>query len=1413
MRKNFIFLAVLLVLISAMVFVACDDPGNSGNNPSNPTTDASAKLKEGMTLGEVKAVLYEAKNVTIEKRVNNVVEYSAKLSASGYSLSDSVKNTLESSFIEGNKLYRFYVNGDSVDCNVYDVTGYDLRFGADCAKIVKVYLEDLYAGMVENGFRIANNELSVTSVSDKGVVKVIVKDVDNTTLDVPQQYKDYKQLAATDTVLSYEDIDENSCKLTKVNVPLNSLVVEEKHNGKDVAEVDFEKKVVDVTIPNTVKSVRGLADDPKITFGGTKAEWNEIDLGAKFENAPYDVTCSDGEIKKGDKIEQTPDQPDQPEKPDQPDQPDKPDQPDNPDKPDNPDQPDKPDNPDKPDDPEYPGIKLPSDTTLSGLKAALQNVKSLTYESYDKSGKLEARMLASSKRLYVEFPQDKSWSAYLVENDVYYFFKALGKNVEYTVIDVKDFDVADFAAPKIKAALVEMYEKIGRYGMEIKDNSVIIENTYNDGDWSKVVFGNFDNTSAEIPYENYQNLKTNDTVLKFTDVDDTTCNTSLKVALNTLTIPSVFNDKTVVGVNFCYNVENVVMPNTVKSFSNLSEGSNINYKGTKEEWANVEYSYSNNKEPYNVTCTDAVIKKGDEKVMPTPTERTFTYNKYTSQMPSQWCDVTINDSTNQEFAKYFRSSLFEFNYKYDENGKIVPGGFAVEYSAATKLEDVTAKYAGQYGISANLTNGRAFAITLRDDLRWDDGTPIKAEDFVYSMQQQLSPKYLFDTAANYYYYGNLFVHNAEKYLKQGTGWFDARTTYGIYDESLDSKLVFAIGEGSTNTNYGNAQAYYFSAWGLPAGTTAEAAANYMVQDGGARTTVEAILALEGKTLAEIKADETMKATWEAVLGFWQTDPNEELDFFVTYYTYPEMDFSEVGYFVGDNEYELVIVLDNDTLNLLDENGDLTYEAANSFNDWPLVKRDLWERCEHSSGGVPYANSYGTSVETSASWGPYKLTDFKVNQTCTLSRNENWFGYGLKQYEGQYQTDTIVITKQDDWDTVWEAFQRGEFDGINLDLKIASDYRNSKRAIFKPETFTFSLNLQSKATSRTENRNNLLLNYKEFRNAISLALNRSDYCSVNAPTSEAALGLLNELYYYDVENGKTYRGSTQAKEAILNAYGATKNADGSWKVGTATYTDIDEALDATTGYNLTLARQLVDEAVSKAIAAGDYPQGEKVVLTYGIAEQTANTDRIKNWFQSAFDKMTEGTKLAGLVKIEYFIFSVSNWSEQFANGEYDLCFGAWGSAAFNPAYLLCETQISSDNRYAIGWDPTTVSVTVKATPDAKHEDGVYTYNLEQWRLILQGKEGCPVNFKNFPMDDQLAALGAVETAILQAYYSVPVFSRYSASLMGYKTDYISYEYNTFMGYGGIRYMSYNFDDAEWSAFVQSKGGELNYKFGK
>lgn len=798
---------------------------------------------------------------------------------------------------------------------------------------------------------------------------------------------------------------------------------------------------------------------------------------------------------------------------------------------------------------------------------------------------------------------------------------------------------------------------------------------------------------------------------------------------------------------------------------------------------------------------------GDENVTKPGTgwedPKMYTMREYTAQMPSQWCTILSSDNVNNTMESYFTSAFYEFNYKFDANGKIVPGAYTVEYSASTKLEDVTKKYAGKYGLAADAEKGQAFAMTLRNDLKWDDGTPIKAADFVYTMSQQLSPNYLFDTASNYYS-GNYVIHNAQNYVKQGQkGWFDNGNMNLAYSD-------LALGADGKYTLKGNectialkkplvwlrGDTLDFCVTDTPQYFDTEAYASLLAladENGDVAVTAESLALLTTVITAKAEWGETKENT----VGYMYVN-----------YEYPAMDFSEVGYFVGDNEYELVMVIDG-TLNPLDAEGNLTYEAGYYFSSWPLVKKDLWEQCEDQSK-TPYANSYCTTQEKSASWGPYKLTYYQDQKTYTVSRNDKWFGYGLPQYANQYQTDAIVTEKIEEWDTAWLAFQKGNLDGIGMDVKIAADYRTSKRAYFTPETWTFDLNIQSNATTRTDKRNNLILNYADFRKAISLSLDRDDYCAKNSPSSQAALGLLNSMYYYDVENGKVYRESIQAKEAILNAYGATKNADGSWKVGETTYTDIEDALDATTGYNLTLARQLVENAVAQAKADGKYSDGEEIILTYGIETQTANTDRVKNWFQAAFDSMTKGTSIEGKVKIEYFMFSSATWSEQFADGEYDLCFGAWGQAAFNPAYLLCETQISEENRYATNWDPKTVSVTVKATPDDKHEDGIYTYNLEQWRLILQGKDDCPVNFKNFPMEDQLAALGAVETAILKEYYSIPVYSRYSASLMGYKVDYVSYEYNTFMGYGGIRYMTFNYDDTAWAEFVASNNNILNYK---
>ncbi len=785
--------------------------------------------------------------------------------------------------------------------------------------------------------------------------------------------------------------------------------------------------------------------------------------------------------------------------------------------------------------------------------------------------------------------------------------------------------------------------------------------------------------------------------------------------------------------------------------------------------------------------------------------REYTFNDYTSQMPDTWNSILTSDSTNISLAGYMGSSFFEFGYKYDEEGNIVNGGFTVEYSAATKLEDVTAKYAEEYGFEATDTN-HIFAITLRNDLTWDDGTPIKAEDFVYTMSQQLSPNYLFDTADNYYS-GNYTIRNAKEYLYQGqTDWFDnsSMNFYGAADVdtatgklggcdayiALTAPLAWCGGYSiSTYVNAYGAAYFGMDAW--------EPLCALADENGNVPITAESVALLT--TLITTAA--------------WGEDASYIANYMYVNYTFPEMDFSEVGYFVGENEYELVIVFDN-TMAPIDEEGNLTYEAAYYLQDMPLVKKSLWEACEDQTK-TPWVNTYCSGgVENTASWGPYKLTNYQADATYTVSRNTEWFGYGLDQYAQQYQTDKIVCNKVTEWSTAWQLFQNGEIDGVGMDASIAQEYRNSRQAYFTPETYTFSLNLQSIANRVSDDgkETNKLLNYESFRKAVSLAIDRDDYCAKNNPSSLGALGLLNDLYYYDVPNGKIYRGSDQAKEAILNAYGAEK-VEGGWKVGETVYDTLDEAVEATTGYNLTMARELMTQAYNEAVAAGDFKDDMKVVLTFGIETQSANTDRILNWFQNTFNQATVGTPLEGKVEIEYFYYSSATWSEQFADGEYDLCFGAWGSAAFNPYYLLCETQISDTNRWAAGWDPGSVELTVDGlTPDEAHPDGSYTFNLYDWSANLQGKSGCTVNFSLYPDEDKLTILGAIETAILQQYYSVPVYSRYSASLISYKCDYNSYEYNTFMGYGGMRYMTYHFDDAEWAAFVAEKG-TLNYKFGR
>ena len=142
----------------------------------------------------------------------------------------------------------------------------------------------------------------------------------------------------------------------------------------------------------------------------------------------------------------------------------------------------------------------------------------------------------------------------------------------------------------------------------------------------------------------------------------------------------------------------------------------------------------------------------------------YTYNTYSIYFPASWSDLAFQDDS--LIDEYTNGNLFSFDYEYDEKGNIVSGGYNVQYDGVIKLEDVTLEYAGQYAIPVDSNNGYAYKITLRDDLKWDDGTSITAEDFVYSFQKQLS-LYPENPIAEKFWLEKVIISNAKKYAYQG----------------------------------------------------------------------------------------------------------------------------------------------------------------------------------------------------------------------------------------------------------------------------------------------------------------------------------------------------------------------------------------------------------------------------------------------------------------------------------------------------------------------------------------------------------------------------------------------------------------------------------------------------------------------
>jgi ABC-type transport system substrate-binding protein len=326
-------------------------------------------------------------------------------------------------------------------------------------------------------------------------------------------------------------------------------------------------------------------------------------------------------------------------------------------------------------------------------------------------------------------------------------------------------------------------------------------------------------------------------------------------------------------------------------------------------------------------------------------------------------------------------------------------------------------------------------------------------------------------------------------------------------------------------------------------------------------------------------------------------------------------------------------------------------------------------------------------------------------------------------------------------------------------------------------YEFNVDLDSLKSRETEGENHSILAYKDFRHAISLAVDRANYVSTFVPASEACYGLLSSVYIYDPDTGETYRNSEPAKEALCKAYGVS-------------------SISELTGYDKAAAKELFQSAYEQCLADGNISETDNVVLNFHQYGSDEIYIKLLNFLQEAIDEATVGTDLEGRVTVQ--LIEDQDYAGSLTNGVADMICYSWGGSDLDP-YAMMECWCSDTLLREYGFDPYTETATIEVNGTEM------TMTLNEWYNELYSG-----TYATADVDTRNQILAGMECALLEEYIAVPLYDANSAGMYSLRTVLGSEEYiNSVIGYGGIGYVTYTMDDAEWEQYCADNNYQLAY----
>lgn len=751
----------------------------------------------------------------------------------------------------------------------------------------------------------------------------------------------------------------------------------------------------------------------------------------------------------------------------------------------------------------------------------------------------------------------------------------------------------------------------------------------------------------------------------------------------------------------------------------------------------------------------------------------YTYRDFTGSLTasSDWNPHTWETNDDSNLLSMMVSGLYEFYLNEDGQGYAIVPEMAADYPV-----DVTSEYVGKYGVAEGETS-KAFRIALNPDACWENGEAINADTYLYSLKQLLNPKML-NRRADTFYAGEFALVGAQEYL------FSAQAGQTDY-QALKTTAGEAAAAGADLYVDG------WNFWGLQGCLDAEGneAPQYLsIND----ETLYRDLAVEDETADE--AWVSGKYLYDNYLADGAAYASYQADYVLEAYIIEGGTWEEVGIEKID-EYTIDLVFKQP---ISEANFYLPYGLS-----FYVVYEPMYEACKtfFDADGKEVATeeeaatvttNYCKSLENSIGYGPYKLDYFELDKEYTFVRNENWYGYKDGKHTGMYQTDKYIVSVIAEHKAAMMAFEKGDLITVSLDAADMEKYASSEYILYTPQSYTTKLTFNTdyeKLLSRGTGSQILVVD--EFRQGFALAIDRQHFATAFTAAGTAGYGILNYMYVYDPFTGATYRGNEASMEALVALYGLSYGEG-------EDYETLEEAYAAMTGYDMAGAQAAMKIAGEKAVAAGIWDGETPIELEFRVYQSDDVYVQMSTYFDTQVKEACKGSLLEGKVSLKMTVDP--DYYETNYSGGADMIFTTWGGSSMTPFSTFYQCYILDDgqSKMEYGFDPSLVDVTFNV-------DGTeMTATLQDWAawgnmMEVEGITDVLGSFADYSYETRCQFMSGVESGLLRYYTTTPIYYRNVASLLSQQVNYATNEYQQLVGFGGMAFMTYNYDDTEWADY--------------